>query len=175
MIYFFRQSVTHKHMHKIIREHCFLNSKSDLLNSSLESPPFLLFIIRYKYVNRVISFSKVYVLLRNMIVRHTRYCILYIVTIFIGTPSEGITLILLRLNRDIYLQWFIVKPCSSEIKTLLARLCFSYSAHLCILILMHFRQGPEEYYSSGLRLSESTIMGETCFNIAVVNLFLWLM
>lgn len=90
----------------------------------MESPPFLLFIIRYKYVNRVISFSKVYVLLRNMIVRHTRYCILYIVTIFIGTPSEGITLILLRLNRDIYLQWFIVKPCSSEIKTLLARLCF---------------------------------------------------
>lgn len=141
----------------------------------MESTPFILFIIRYKYVNRVISFSKVYVLLRNMIVRHTRYCILHIVTIFIGAPSEGITLILLRLNRDIYLQWFIVKPCSSEIKTLLARLCFSYSAHLCILILMHFRQGPEEYYSSGLRLSESTIMGETCFNIAVVNLFLWLM
>lgn len=137
----------------------------------MERTPFLLFIIRYKYVNRIISFSLVYVLLRNTIVRHTRYCILYIVTIFIGAPSEGITLILLRLNRDIY----PIKPCSSEIKTLLARLCFSYSAHLCILILMHFRQGPEEYYSSGLRLSELTIMGETCFNIAVVNLFLWLM
>lgn len=89
-------------MYKIIREYCFLNFKSDFFNFFLESFLFFLFIIRYKYVNRVILFSKVYVLLRNMIVRYIRYCIFYIVMIFIGILSEGIILILLRLNCDIY-------------------------------------------------------------------------